>query len=496
MARRTAIAASAAVPALLGCAGLLVVARPQYDPYGWLLWGREIVHGSGFSTAQYPSWKPLAALLAVPVSLAGAAAPTLWLIVERTLALAGIALAYLLARRLAGRTAGVIAALGVVLVSGWLGETLDGRLEPVVATLLLGACWADAEGKRGVALALLTAAALARPDAWIACGIYALAFVEKRRRLWPLLPTLCVALGLIWFGGDFLGSGSALRGGNLARESTPVAIARHADGATVFALRVAIVAPLGALAIAALGRFARGLQRRDRLVLMLGLTALSWVATDALLAARGYPPDQRYAVPQAALVSVLGAAGLVHGLRYTAQRAPRRWLQIPVAGATGIALVASTAPALTTSAASVRDAQAYSANVAALARLASDLQATGNHPAAIGEPFRTPYAWYADAAPGQISRPRVGGLAVVGRRSRWRRLHALAERITGTDRLPTKAIAVSGAWHAVLLLGPDGVAGRPVDVRAEQGRLDDHGPTARLLGDFRGRRDYSGSSVW
>src|SRR5690349_9088503 len=90
------VAAAALVAALLG---LAVIARPQYDPYGWLLWGREILHGSGFSTADYPSWKPLAAALAVPIALAGSAAPVVWLVVERMLALTGLLFAYLIGRR-------------------------------------------------------------------------------------------------------------------------------------------------------------------------------------------------------------------------------------------------------------------------------------------------------------------------------------------------------------------------------------------------------------
>lgn len=67
----------------------------QFDPQGWLLWGREITSPAlHFSTQTYPSWKPLPFLFAVPLSLTGGAAPVLWLAIERSAALIGLALAW------------------------------------------------------------------------------------------------------------------------------------------------------------------------------------------------------------------------------------------------------------------------------------------------------------------------------------------------------------------------------------------------------------------
>src|SRR5436305_9492881 len=114
MRNKAGMAALVVVALALSLGGLAIADRPQYDPYGWLLWGRELTGGTPFSTADYPSWKPLAALITVPVSLAGAAAPVVWLVVERLLALGGLVVAYLVGARLAGRLAGVLAAVSVV----------------------------------------------------------------------------------------------------------------------------------------------------------------------------------------------------------------------------------------------------------------------------------------------------------------------------------------------------------------------------------------------
>src|SRR3954451_18354380 len=55
----------------------LAPAAPTYDPWAWIIWGREIVH-LDLSTAEGPSWKPLPVLLTTPFSLFGGLAPDLW----------------------------------------------------------------------------------------------------------------------------------------------------------------------------------------------------------------------------------------------------------------------------------------------------------------------------------------------------------------------------------------------------------------------------------
>src|SRR5512132_2271587 len=105
----------------LAVASLALPAVPTYDPWAWVVFGRElVVPGLGFSTIASAGWKPLAVLFTAPLALLGDAAPSLWLVVVRSAGLAAMALAFRLAARAGGPMAGAIAALALVACSDWL----------------------------------------------------------------------------------------------------------------------------------------------------------------------------------------------------------------------------------------------------------------------------------------------------------------------------------------------------------------------------------------
>ena len=52
----------------------LIPSAPTYDPWAWIVWGREILH-LDLSTVDGPSWKPLPVLLTTPFALFGGLAP-------------------------------------------------------------------------------------------------------------------------------------------------------------------------------------------------------------------------------------------------------------------------------------------------------------------------------------------------------------------------------------------------------------------------------------
>jgi hypothetical protein len=89
----------------LAALSLLLPSEPSYDPFTWLVWGREIAHGE-LDTTGGSSWKPLPAVfttLFAPLSKVDDAIPVaLWMLVARTGALLALALAFRLAARLAG----------------------------------------------------------------------------------------------------------------------------------------------------------------------------------------------------------------------------------------------------------------------------------------------------------------------------------------------------------------------------------------------------------
>src|SRR4051794_16727402 len=136
------VAVSLALPALT----LLAPSSPSYDPFAWIVWGRELMPGAGgppFGLAGGPSWKPLPVLFTAPFSLAGDAAPALWLLLARAALLLAVAGACAVAMRLAAgagargaplarAVAGVVAALALLLLAGLVSLAWRGASEPLL----------------------------------------------------------------------------------------------------------------------------------------------------------------------------------------------------------------------------------------------------------------------------------------------------------------------------------------------------------------------------
>ena len=79
---------------------------PSYDPWSWIVWGREITDPHiSFIISGGPSWKPLPFVFTTIWGAFGNAAPTLWVITARIGGLLGLVAAWRLAYKLAaGRT--------------------------------------------------------------------------------------------------------------------------------------------------------------------------------------------------------------------------------------------------------------------------------------------------------------------------------------------------------------------------------------------------------
>src|SRR5579875_72548 len=100
-------------------AAISLLALPRgiaYDPWSWLVWGRQIVHLHLDTRAAATAVKPLPIGLTALFALTGKAAPDLWLLVARAAAVAAAGLAFRLADRFAGPVAGGLAAVGVVTI--------------------------------------------------------------------------------------------------------------------------------------------------------------------------------------------------------------------------------------------------------------------------------------------------------------------------------------------------------------------------------------------
>ncbi|HEY8546406.1 MAG TPA: hypothetical protein VIL36_15210 [Acidimicrobiales bacterium] len=312
-------------------AALAVPVSLAYDPWAWLVWGREVVH-LDLDTTGGPSWKPLPLLVATPVTLAGDLAPELWLVLARVGSLLALVGVFRLAARLAapgpgpgpdreggtgtGRRPGVVAGLlaaGLFVLTPDGGPRytrllLEGHSAPVTAALAVWSIERHLAGRHGTAVGLLALLALDRPEAWPFLGLYALWLGrrEPERRL--LLAALLVAVPVLWFGGDWWGSGSPLHGADTAQV--------YADdpdrlGKALGNVRNLVILPVWVLALAGAAvarRRGRHRDRRRRDVAALVALAAAWLAlVVGMSAALGYAAIPRFMLPSAALLCVAAA---------------------------------------------------------------------------------------------------------------------------------------------------------------------------------------------
>src|SRR3954468_1397607 len=97
--RRLALIAGSCL--VVSALSLLGPHAPTYDPWAWLIWGRQIASGH-LDTVAGPSWKPLPVIFTSLFSLVHSAwSPDLWLVVARAAGLLSLLLAFRLGRRLA-----------------------------------------------------------------------------------------------------------------------------------------------------------------------------------------------------------------------------------------------------------------------------------------------------------------------------------------------------------------------------------------------------------
>jgi hypothetical protein len=313
---------------------LLLPAAITFDAWGWLVWGRQVVH-LDLDTTGGPSWKPLPVVVTAILAPFGDLAPPLWLVVARTWGLLCLVAVYRLGARLAGWLAGAVA-VGFMLLtpdseSRFLRLFAEGHTAPLEAALLLWAIERVVARRDAQALWLGAALALLRPEAWP----FLLAFTAW---LWWRRPALrrqavlaWALVAVLWFGGDWWGAGSPWHGADMAQVAA-------GDSGSRLGIALGRVGRLVILPVWFAAAFAVvfAIRRRDRLALALAAAALGWTAIVVLMSvALHYAALSRFLVPAAALVCVLAGAGVARMV----DLAPSGALRAAVAVAIAVAVV-------------------------------------------------------------------------------------------------------------------------------------------------------------
>ena len=357
--RRHSLVASGLAALALAALSLLLPSTPTYDPWAWIVWGREAAD-LALDTRYGPSWKPLPVLFTTPFSLFGAAAPALWLVVARAGALLGLVAAFVLGRRLGGAFAGGLAAVLLTLAGGFLRGAALGYSEGLLVAAVLVGVERHLAGRRGGALVLGFAAGLLRPEAWPFLGLYALYVFVRERRLRVLAVALMALLPLLWLGPELWGSGDALRAASRAQDPTQLSptfaeqpwleVLDRAGSMTPLPARVgAALAVLIAVAVLARprggprtpasaegGSLAAGIgdSGRPAAVLALAAAGAGWLGLVAVMTELGYAGNSRYLAVPIALACPIGAIGLGWAARAAAHAVGGRSAATPTAGRT------------------------------------------------------------------------------------------------------------------------------------------------------------------
>jgi hypothetical protein len=340
---------------LLAVVSIFVLPRVvAYDPWSWLIWGREITHLHLNTRLAATAVKPLPIFLDTLLAPTGSLAPILWLLIARWATLLALVLAFRLGRRLGGVGAGLIATIGLAVSDEFLGYLfMAGMSEPMATAAVLAAVDNHMQSRRRWAFGALIVAGLLRPEAWPFLILYSL-WLAYPKLTWrgALGVVIAVAVPPSWFVIDWFGSRQLFRSAGAATHETqggPL-LSREPGLATVRETWHLMSAPVVVLFLLGFAAALIGWQRSGRLKepgvsVWFAFGAIGWLAVDAVLAqgrfATGAP---RYLLPGVALACVVAGVFFADAVRALIRILPDSRVSVALAVLACLGLVVSAGP--------------------------------------------------------------------------------------------------------------------------------------------------------
>jgi hypothetical protein len=360
--------ALAAVALVVAIVSLLIPSTPSYDPWAWIIWGREIVH-LNLHTTGGPSWKPLPVIFTTLFAPFGQAAPDMWLVVARAGAFAAVVMVFRFSFRLVrligthffsaqgevgsaallgpALLAGAIAALGLALTAGYISDNALGYSEGLATAVILIAIERALDGHPRQAFGLGFLAALDRPEIWLFWGPYGLYLFWKHPEARRLVVGLFILIPILWFLPEYWGSGHFLRGVSRAQHprSNSLAFAHcpfcselidAAWPTILLRLKIAATVLIGVVAFVLWGVWrepGRPRLRSTKTIAQataagLGILGVVWFVVISIMTQAGFSGNNRYLVIGSAMVDICGAVAWGWGTVELGHALPGWWHRV------------------------------------------------------------------------------------------------------------------------------------------------------------------------
>jgi len=348
------------IAAALSALSLLFNHAIDYDPEGWIVYGRELVSSQALNTTGFPAWKPLPAIMIAPFTLItrGEGDVYYWLFITRACSVLTVFGVAALAYRFGGRVAALLAAFMVVISPWWAVDGAIGRDSSLSAVLFIAAFLAHYRGWYRWGVLGLVGLALMRPEATPLIVVYGFWMWRTRRLAWWFTVCVVALIALLWLvptithSGLSPGSISLNSGGPNAAVNASFPFlaviedaAKQARQLPSALLGLAVIASFYGLALRLRAR-RRGLDAGDGVrtalwgrsgeELMLLGAALAWVLIVAAETQKGYAGNPRYLIPA---VAVFFAVGSVLAVRLAGSRLATRLAPSPRIALLAVAIV-------------------------------------------------------------------------------------------------------------------------------------------------------------
>ncbi len=288
---------------------------PGYDPYGWLTWGYQTLHGS-LDLKGAPSWKPITYIFTLPYSIFGHYSWWLWRVTSLSISNAGLVAGGLLAYRLVRRedepiwpalAAALFAGIGIAMIVQYWHYILSSQSDSVLVTFVLLGLNQLLSKRYGWAVVCLAAAGLGRPEAWIILGPVFLWVFFTQAHLRKLLVGVLAFMIFMWFIVPVISGAPWDIAQKLAQHSVRELHSNKFFGTIKRYLNLTLWPVL----VTAAGTLVWAILRRDWRVIGLAVVPVLWMIVELwFVLSNGFPGVPRYMFEAAATTIVLAGVGI------------------------------------------------------------------------------------------------------------------------------------------------------------------------------------------